>query len=86
MRRPLAETLPAPLRADLRHLRAIEVGFGAGPSFVGGKVQRYAPPVPAARALAWLERYRDTFRRGHVALADGRTLFFDPIGFRDVVP
>lgn len=82
----LLATIPAEIRAQLGDRRATQVGFGAGPGCVAVKLQRLWPPVSIEDALAWLEGYRTTFRRGHVRLEDGARLFFDPTGFRRLAP
>jgi hypothetical protein len=78
MKPSLISTLPPALRRDLADVLATEAGFAA---MVGRKVERFAPPVTVERALAWLEKQRAAMRVGHVSLADGRILYFHPVGF-----
>lgn len=82
----LLATIPDEIRARIADRRATEVGFGAGPGCIGVKREPLAPPARLEIALAWLERYRTTLRRGHVTLDDGTRLLFDPNGFVSATP
>lgn len=81
MKPPLIESIPAEVRAQLGSLKAVEVGFGAGPGCAAVNIKKQDPPITFESALAWLEGYRGTFRKGHVKLEDGTHLFFDPTTF-----
>lgn len=73
----LLESLPDDALALARANLVTEVGFGAGPGFVAGKIEEYAEPVEIEVALAWLETYRGVLRAGHVRLGDGTILWFE---------
>jgi len=77
----LLSTIPDDVMRRIAGRRALESGFGAGPSWVAGKVEVFGRPVRLARALVWLERYRHAMRDGHVMLDDRTVLFFRPDGF-----
>lgn len=77
----LLDSIPEPLRNEVKQLRANEVGFRTGPGFVAGELKALVPPVPISEALTWLDRYRSVFRKAHVELVDGRRLWFVPTGF-----
>jgi hypothetical protein len=80
-RAPLASTIPADVRALVGMLRVVEVGFGAGPGFMGQWRQKCDPSLGIDEALEILEPRRDVFRRAHIQLEDGTTLFFEPAGY-----
>lgn len=86
LKAPLVELLPPELRVELSGALAAEAGFAAGPAFVAGKTQAFAPPVPFAEAAGWIERTYRGFKRAHIRLVDGRTVYFDPSGLRSVTP
>ena len=82
----LFASIPSDVRNQIAGRLATEVGFGAGPGCVAVNIRTLDPPVSLEVALSWLEGYRSVFRRGHVELADGTRLFFDPNGFLRVAP
>ena len=86
LKAPLVELLPPELRVELCGALADEAGFAAGPAFVAGKTRAFTPPVPFAEAAGWIERTYRGFKRAHVRLVDGRTVYFHPSGLRSVAP
>jgi len=77
----LIESIPAEVRAQVGGLKVVEVGFGAGPGCVAVNIKKQDPPIPFESAMAWLEGYRRTFRKGHVQLEGGPPLLFAPTPF-----
>lgn len=72
----LIDEIPADVLALVRDKPVAEVGFACGPSFVAGKVERYAPEtVSLATAMDWLEQYRDHLKAAHVGFADKSVLW-----------
>ncbi|MDQ3368000.1 MAG: hypothetical protein M3680_21450 [Myxococcota bacterium] len=82
----LSATLPPALREEVTSMLVTEAGFGGGPAMLARKVERFEPPVSVERALAWLEKHRLAMKIGHVCLADGRVLYFHPVGFLRAEP
>jgi len=78
------DSIPAEVRDQFAGQAAVEVGFGAGPGCVAVNIKKLDPPTTFESAMAWLEGYRGTFRKGHVQLEGGATLYFDPTGFARV--
>jgi hypothetical protein len=78
-RASLASTVPEHIRSTTA--RVVEVGFGAGPGFAAISIKSCLPPITLEDALAYLERYRDVFKRGHITLSDGTLMWFLPDGF-----
>jgi hypothetical protein len=74
----LEATLPPELLDELHGHEVLEAGFGAGPGCVAGKIERFEPPVPLARGLAWIARWSGVLRKAHLQLDDGSVLWFEP--------
>ena len=75
------DTIPPDLRRDMNTLEAQEVGFGAGPGCMAGKIERSPRPVPVEDALLWLARYATVLKKAHVQLTDDSVIWFEPSGF-----
>lgn len=63
MDKKIIETIPQEILAEVRYKKIILMGFGAGPGCVGQLTERLHPPASFSQGMAWLERYRRTFRR-----------------------
>ena len=79
---PFIELVPTAVLTSARDQLVIEIGMAAGPSFVAQRTIKFEPKIAIAEALLRLESFRGTLRVGRILLDDGRTWFFDPIGFR----
>lgn len=79
-------TLRPELQAQLDEPIVVEWGFGAGPAFAGVQVNRCEPPRALREAIALLFERRQQMKRGHLRLADGTRLFFEPRGLIRVEP
>jgi len=76
------QTIPREVWSEVRHHRVLEAGFGAGPSFIGGKTEIFAEPVSIEDGLRWLSRYAGCLRIAHLQLEDLSILFLEPLGFK----
>ena len=79
--RDLLGTIPAEWRERGAAAGCSEAGFGAGPSFVAGKVKNFDPPASLEEAVAWVQHYAGVMKAGHVRLVDGHILWFRSYGF-----
>jgi hypothetical protein len=77
----LRDSVPAEIQADADARTCVMAEVAAGPAFVALRTQHFAPPVSFTEALAVLERYRESMRRGRIVLDDGTILVFDRTGF-----
>lgn len=78
---PLRDTVPPEILTEADARTCVMAEIAAGPAFVALRTQHFAPPVTFAAALAVLERYRESMRRGRIVLDDGTILLFDRTGF-----
>ena len=74
------QTIPEEIQDRIRDLRAITVGFGAGPGFAAQRHHEYPEPVHLSEALAWIEA-QTSFKRAHIEFENGLRVLFDPNGF-----
>ena len=74
------DTIEKDLRTKLGDRRVVQVSFGAGPSCVAGKVERFDTPVTFGEALAWLDQYAHVLTRGHLSFEDGSGLWVERSG------
>ena len=74
-------TLPSDLRDPAVAAGCVEVGFGAGPGCMAGKVEAFDPPAPLPDAVAWVHARSHFYRRAHIRLSDRFVLWFGPRGF-----
>ena len=76
------QTIPPEVWNEVGQQKVLEAGFGAGPSFIGGKTEIFAEPVSIEDGLCWLSRYAGALRIAHLQIEDGSILFFEPLGFK----
>lgn len=72
----LIETIPPETLGNVRTKKIVLAGFGAGPGFVAQKTEKFEPPVDFPLGMAWLERWKDTFKRTRLEFEDGSRLVF----------
>jgi hypothetical protein len=77
----LISTIPADVMCLIENKKVIEVGFGAGPGCVTGRIQKHPIPVDLAEGISWIEKNSDTMKAGHLLLDDLTTLWFYSYGF-----
>jgi hypothetical protein len=78
---PLRDSVPVEILTEAEARTCVMAEVAAGPAFVAVRTQHFAPPVSFADAVAVLERYRESMRRGRIVLDDGTILLFDRNGF-----
>ena len=76
------QTIPPDIWCEVGPQKVLEAGFGAGPSFIGGKTEIFAEPVSIEDGLRWLSRYAGALRIAHLQLEDQSILFFEQDGFK----
>jgi hypothetical protein len=78
-------TIPSIVLEKVELQKVSEWGFGAGPSFCGGYIEKCIDPLPFKEALTRLSKYSSTFKRAHLRFEDGTIIYFNPKEFRSVV-
>lgn len=74
-------SIPTDVRRLIDEKPVLEAGFAAGPSFVAGRHESFAPPISLTEALRWLFRFRHMLRGAHVWFDDESGLWLDRHGF-----
>jgi len=75
------DSIPSDELGEMANLLVEQVGFRAGPSFIGGLNEDYKEPVSLRVALSWLTRYSRSLRRAHVRFTDGSVMWMEQGGF-----
>lgn len=76
MEKKIIDTIPKKVLSQVTNSQVVLMGFAAGPGFVGQKTERPQPPVDFLTGMAWLENYRNVFRRARLEFRDGSRLWF----------
>jgi hypothetical protein len=77
----LISTIPADIMQVIKDKKVIEAGFGAGPGFAAGMIQKYPEPVELPEGISWIEKYCHILKAAHLLLDDRTTLWFHRDGF-----